>query len=148
MLLNDVTTNTTSDVYITPVLLDNNNNPIQWAIAKTTLQATCVWSDLENAQPYGTISLAPEDKIKFTPENSGTFAITCTINYIDALTQQPLQSVGILKITVVKTDTGCKVCEINVSTKVDNRLVKEADGSLYVPEVTVDLLAWFYLAKG
>ncbi len=147
MASNNVIANLTQKAIISPILHDSLNNPIPWNDAVANMAASSIWSNLNNGAAYGSFLEEIDGRISFVPEAKGMFNINCLVSFTDPHTAKRRSVTATLKVTIIESGSGGDCCEVKISTVADNRLRKDDEGALLVPEMNVDLIAWFELGK-
>lgn len=137
---------------IAPFLLDKSGVQIPWDLAVSGLEATVVWEDLQFARTIGTAEVLSNGHLRFKPHTPGSFTLRCKVTYKEAKTNKFLVMNGSLFFTVPVGDINSINVSytpgtVEISPLNGNRLSKDPTGALYVPEVQVDLMAWFLLGK-
>lgn len=137
MISNTVEIEISKNIKIEPALIDYIGNSILWNDAVTSLEAIASWSDLQNLEQLGTVTLNNDGTIFFEPSLVGSTQVKLDVKYsysnVEQTTEQYLE--------VIIKDKECS-CEIPISKKLDNRLVKDGK-ALYVPELQVDLTSTY-----
>lgn len=137
---------------ITPTLVDNGGNLINWDLAVSDLHASAIWGDLQNAQSFGVFTVLANSKVEFTATAPGSFTVSCIITYKEPISGLNNFVHGLLTITVPSDFTYDIVVSytpfmVNVSANWNNRLTKDTNGALYVPEVITDLVEFYTMSK-
>lgn len=136
MISNQIEVEISKNAHIEPVFIDYKNDLLVWDKVRQYLQAHCQWRNVNNSTPYGVFTVDNDGRVVFSPHTKGQFKVLCVVFYTDITTREEKTIEQFFTITV--TDA-CE-CDVKISDKVDNRLVKELDGSLYVPELQIDLV--------